>query len=97
MSKSFFEIFSKFNPLEKNEETSKHRHSYVRVGGMEDYRCKCGEAVSADAVYEYDVPAEHIKSEKEQILDLIDEMLLDPPMRGDVALAWLKNKIEGKN
>lgn len=95
MSKGFFEIFSKFNPLEKEEKIS-HKHSYIRIGGAEDFHCKCGEEVTADAVYEYGLSKDQVKSEKEQILEMIDEMLLDPPMRGDVALSWLRLKIQEK-
>ncbi len=96
MSK-FSELFKKFNPLEATGPIEVHKHSYLRISGVEGYRCKCGEAVSTDAVFEYGIPVQEVKSEKQEIVELIDEMLLDPPMRGDVALVWLRNKIEKRD
>lgn len=97
MSKNFFQLFSEFSPLKADRSAEPHKHSYLKVGGVEGYRCVCGEVVSMDAVLEYGVEVVEIKSEKDEILDMIDEMLLDPPMRGDVALVWLRNKIEKRN
>jgi hypothetical protein len=97
MSKNFFQLFSEFNPLRANQTEEAHKHSYLKVGGVEGYRCVCDEVISMDAVLEYGVQVVEVKSEKDEILDMIDEMLLDPPMRGDVALVWLRNKIEKRN
>jgi hypothetical protein len=96
MSK-FDELFKKFSPLEAAGRINAHRHSYLRISGVEGYRCNCGDTVSTDAVFEYNISVEEVKFEKQEILELIDEMLLDPPMRGDVALVLLRNKIEKRD
>ena len=97
MSKNFFQLFSEFNPLKAHRTEEEHKHSYLKVGGVEGFRCVCGEVISVDSAFDCGISVVEVKSEKDEILDMIDEMLLDPPMRGDVALVWLRNKIEKRN
>jgi hypothetical protein len=99
MSKDFFELFSKYNPLKAKdtEEYSldEHIHTFYKTpqGGAK-YVCNCGKSMSNDEVFETDLSTSIRKlSETEEILDLIDKMMKNPPMRGDIALSDLKRQI----
>ena len=100
MSKDFFELFSKYNPL-KASDTSKypledHMHSFYKgpQSGTK-FVCTCGASMSNDEVFETDSSTS--LSETEEILRLIDKMMKNPPMRGDIALSDLRRKIVGED
>lgn len=102
MSKDFFELFSKYNPL-KAMDTEKyplddHIHTFYKTpqSGAK-YVCQCGKSMSNDEVFETDSSTSLKKlSETEEILEMIDNMLKNPPMRGDLALGELRRKITGE-
>jgi hypothetical protein len=103
MSKDFFELFSKYNPMRAGEQVEspivEHIHSFYKNASTgTNYRCKCGELLSSDEVFETNSSTSLKKlSEKEEILKLIDNMMKDPPMRGDIALSDLRRKITGED
>jgi hypothetical protein len=103
MSKDFFELFSKYNPLKAGEQIDSpivdHTHSFYKTAssGLK-YNCMCGESMSNDEVFETDSSTSLKKlSETEEILALIDRMMKDPPMRGDIALSDLRRQILGED
>ena len=103
MSKDFFELFSKYNPLNAGEPIDspivEHIHSFYKNASTgPNYKCKCGELLSSDEVFETDSSTSLKElSETEEILKLIDNMMKNPPMRGDIALSDLRRKITGED
>lgn len=101
MSKNFFELFKRFNPMDagKTEESPLIAHTHYFYKGPKSgnkFVCTCGESMSNDEVFETDSSTSLKRSsEVEEILKLIDEMSKNPPMRGDIALSDLRRKITG--
>ena len=100
MSKNFFELFSKYNPLKPTDAEKypldEHIHTFYKgpQSGAK-YVCTCGASMSNDEVFETDSSTS--LSETEEILRLIDKMMKNPPMRGDIALSDLRRKITGED
>ena len=103
MSKDFFELFSKYNPLKAGEQIDspivEHIHAFHKNASTgPKYRCTCGDSMSNDEVFDTDSSTSLKKlSETEEILALIDRMMKDPPMRGDIALSDLRRQILGED
>ena len=103
MSKDFFELFRKYNPLnaEENKESplAEHTHYFYKTSATgPNYKCNCGKSMSSDEVFETDSSTSLKRStETEEILAMIDKMMKNPPMRGDIALSDLKRQILGDN
>jgi hypothetical protein len=103
MSKDFFELFSKYNPLKAKdtEEYPLDDHVHTFYKGPQSgakYVCQCGRSMSNDEVFETDSSTSLKKlSETEEILAMIDELSKNPPMRGDLALLALRRKITGED
>jgi hypothetical protein len=103
MSKDFYEIFSKYNPLKAKDAQEypldDHIHNFYKDSQTgSKYVCTCGGSMSNDEVFETDLLTSIRKlSETEEILDLIDKMMKNPPMRGDVALSDLRRQILGED
>ncbi len=103
MSKDFFELFRKYNPLkaEEDRETSiaDHTHYFFKSASTgPNYKCSCGKSMSNDEVFETDLSTSLKRStETEEILAMIDKMMKNPPMRGDIALSDLRRQILGED
>jgi hypothetical protein len=103
MSKDFFELFRKYNPLKAEEDKesplSDHTHYFYKTSATgPNYKCNCGKSMSNDEVFETDLSTSLKRStETEEILAMIDKMMKNPPMRGDIALSDLRRQILGED
>jgi len=103
MSKNFFELFSKYNPLKPTDAEKypleDHIHSFYKgpQSGAK-FVCTCGASMSNDEVFETDSSTSLKElTETEEILKMLDELSKNPPMRGDLALLALRRKITGED
>jgi hypothetical protein len=100
MSKDFFELFSRYNPLKATDTgeypLDDHVHTFYKTpqSGAK-FVCACGRSMSNDEVFETDSSTS--LSETDRVLRLIDQMMKNPPMRGDIALSDLRRKITGED
>ena len=103
MSKDFFELFRKYNPLkaggDKDSPLSDHtQYFYETSTSGPSCKCNCGKSTSSDEVFDTNSSTSLKRStETEEILSLIDDMMKNPPMRGDIALSDLRRQILGDN